>query len=216
MARRHPPTSVPFLRRRSNLWLVGALVLLAIAAILGAISRNGSGPHRALDSTATIVTATSATPTLPLDTPVSSAVPAGPTVTVVTPGLHVEPSQLQSARVVHVVDGDTIDVEIDGQKERVRYYGIDTPERGDACFSEATARNDELIDGSVLLLPDARNRDRYGRLLRYIFDANGNSVDERLIAEGLAHAWRQDGAYRDQLIALEDQTDAAKIGCLWE
>lgn len=218
MARRRQPVRVPFLRRRSNLWLAGALALLAIAGILGAISRNGSGPRAVPDSTATVVTTTGVTATRPVDTPVSSAVPAGPTATpfVVAPDLHPDPARLQPARVVHVVDGDTIDVEIEGQEERVRYYGIDTPERGDSCFSEATARNDELIDGNVLLLPDARDRDRSGRLLRYVFDAQGNSVDARLIAEGLAHAWREDGAYRDQLVALEDQADAARIGCLWE
>lgn len=217
MPRRRPPARVPFLRRRSNLWLVGALVLLAIAGILGLISRNGAGPRAVPDATATAgVPASSATPVPSAAIATSTATLAGPTVTVVSPELRPDPAELQAARVVHVVDGDTIDVEIDGKEERVRYYGIDTPERGDACFSEATARNDELIDGNVLLLPDARDRDRYGRLLRYVFDAQGNSVDARLIAEGLAHAWREDGAYRDQLVALEDQTDAARIGCLWQ
>ena len=217
MARRRQPVRVPFLRRRSNLWLVGALALLAIAGVLGLISRSGAGPRAVPDSTATFVT-TTATATRPFDTPVSSAVPAGTTATpfVVAPDLHPDPARLQAARVVHVVDGDTIDVEIDGKEERVRYYGIDTPERGDECFSEATERNDELIDGNVLLLPDARDRDRDGRLLRYVFDAQGNSVDARLIAEGLAHAWREDGAYRDQLVALEEQSQAVGVGCLWQ
>jgi endonuclease YncB( thermonuclease family) len=202
--------SLPFLRRRSTLWLVGALVALGVAAILNIVSsRGGAGPHAVPTSTAAPLATNTGPP---------AATPAAPTPSpaLVAPDLHPDPARLQAARVVHIVDGDTIDVEIDGHKERIRYYGIDTPERGQPCFSEATARNDALVDGNVLLLPDARERDRYGRLLRYVFDGQDRSVDARLIAEGLAHAWRQDGAYRGELIALEDQTHAAATGCLWK
>jgi micrococcal nuclease len=117
--------------------------------------------------------------------------------------------------VIDVIDGDTIDVELNGREERVRYYGIDTPERGDDCFSEARRRNQELVGDAVLLLPDARERDRSGRLLRYVFDASGNSIDGQLIAEGLAYAWRDDGSHRDLLIGAEDGARAARAGCLW-
>jgi len=68
----------------------------------------------------------------------------------------------------------------------------------------------------VLLLPDARERDRFDRLLRYVFDTDGASIDAQMIAEGLAHAWTEDGAYRDQLIALEADARASGVGCLWE
>jgi micrococcal nuclease len=134
---------------------------------------------------------------------------------VAVPDLEPEADLLQRAEVVDIVDGDTIDVRIDGQEERVRYYGIDTPERGDDCFSEASDRSEALAGETVLLLPDARDRDRFGRLLRYVFDARGRSIDALLIAEGLAHAWREDGAYRDTLIALEGEASAAAVGCLW-
>jgi len=216
--RRRPPTSsLPFLRRRSTLWLVGALIALAIAAILNVVSRNGAGPNSVPTATGPSVSATATGPA-PAATLVTAGTPAAPanTPSIAAPDLHPDPARLQPALVLHIVDGDTIDVDIDGRQERIRYYGIDTPERGDPCFSEATARNDALVDGTVLLLPDARDRDRYGRLLRYVFDAQGQSVDARLIAEGYAHAWREDGAYRDQLIVLEDQTHTAAIGCLWQ
>ena len=117
---------------------------------------------------------------------------------------------------MRVIDGDTIDVRVDVAEERVRYYGVDTPERGDACFSEATDRNEQLVGDTVLLLPDARERDRYGRLLRYVFDTQGRSIDGQLIAEGLAHAWTEDGAYRDQLIEVEALASAGDVGCLWD
>jgi len=190
--------------------LIGALILLAIAGVLSAISRDGSGPDTVPDATTTAGSPVDVTSS---PTTTSAAVA---TVTVVAPDLSVDPAQLQPARVVDIVDGDTIDVEIDGVEERIRYYGIDTPERGDACFSEASARNEELIAGNVLLLSDARNRDRSGRLLRYVFDAEGASVDARLIVEGLALAWRDDGTFRNQLVELEEQTRTAGVGCLWE
>jgi endonuclease YncB( thermonuclease family) len=122
---------------------------------------------------------------------------------------------LQRADVEEVVDGDTIDVRLNGRTVRVRYYGVDTPERGDRCFREATDRNETLIGGKVLLLPDARLEDPNGRLLRYIFRADGTSVDATLVAEGFALAWRDDGRYREQLISLERQAQAAGRGCLW-
>jgi micrococcal nuclease len=145
--------------------------------------------------------------------------PAGiaptPTLAVALPGLNPDQQRLQPAEVVRVIDGDTIDVRLAGDVERIRYFGIDTPERGDRCFREATERNEALVGERVLLLPDARERDQFGRLLRYVFDDQGRSIDARLIAEGLAKAWRPDGAYRDELVELEEEIRAAGVGCLW-
>jgi micrococcal nuclease len=126
-----------------------------------------------------------------------------------------DPSRMQPARVLRVVDGDTIHVEIDGRDETVRFYGIDTTERGEACFDEATERTAALAGDEVRLLPDARGRDRYGRLLRYVYSPAGLSIDAEMVAEGLAHAWRQDGALRAPIIVLEDDAKAARLGCLW-
>ena len=126
-----------------------------------------------------------------------------------------DPATLQSVPLLRVVDGDTIHVEIDGRDETVRFYGIDTPGRGDPCFAEATTRTSELVGSRALLLPDARERDRYGRLLRYVYTGDGLSVDASLIAEGLARAWRDDGALRDPLVVLEDLARAYHRGCLW-
>jgi len=122
---------------------------------------------------------------------------------------------LKEARVEEVLDGDTIDVILDGRLTRVRYYGVDTPERGDRCFREATDRNESLVGGRVLLLPDARDEDAFGRELRYVFTREGVSVDATLVAEGFGQAWRQDGRYRDDIIGLEGEAQAAGRGCLW-
>lgn len=125
-------------------------------------------------------------------------------------------TSLQEGKVEKIIDGDTIDVRINGSIARIRYFGVDTPERGDKCFREATDRNTQLVGEKVLLLPDARTEDNFGRLLRYVFLADGTSVDATLVAEGFGWAWTRDGRYRDQIVGLEDEAEAADRGCLWK
>lgn len=123
---------------------------------------------------------------------------------------------MQRARVARIVDGDTLHVEVDGRDETVRLFGINAPEVGQPCADEATARLRALAAGEVRLLPDARDRDRYGRLLRYVYAPDGLSIDAALVAEGLALAWRQDGALRVGIIALEEDARGGRAGCLWQ
>jgi endonuclease YncB( thermonuclease family) len=124
---------------------------------------------------------------------------------------------LQQGRVLDVIDGDTIGVTLpDGTHAEVRYFGVDTPERGTRCFREATDRNEALVGSTVLLLPDKRDKDAFGRLLRYVFTPDGVSIDATLVAEGFGNAWREDGAYRDVIIRLETEAQAAGRGCLWK
>jgi micrococcal nuclease len=123
--------------------------------------------------------------------------------------------QLDDAVVYKIVDGDTIEVLLDGVLETVRYYGVDTPERGTECFRDATERNRRLVGSKVRLLPGERDRDSFARLLRYVFLSDGTSVDATLVAEGFGLAWRDDGQYREQIIALEGEARANGRGCLW-
>jgi len=128
----------------------------------------------------------------------------------------VAPSGAVPVQVTEIVDGDTLHVvAVDGTELTVRLFGVDTPERGEACYAEATARLAALAGSEVLLLPDVRLEDRGGRALRYVFTAEGASIDAALVDEGLAVAWRDDGAYRDQIVALEDTARSAGTGCLW-
>ncbi len=92
--------------------------------------------------------------------------------------------------VTGVVDGDTIDVRsATGSVERVRLIGVDTPERGQCGFTEAAQALERLTaGGQVALVAGALDdRDRYGRLLRYV-DARGTDTGARLIESGLAVA----------------------------
>jgi micrococcal nuclease len=100
----------------------------------------------------------------------------------------------QTARVVRVVDGDTIVVRLAGREERVRYIGVDTPETVKPgtpvqCFGKkASAENHRLVDGRrVRLVQDAEERDRYGRLLAYVYRASdGLFVNRELVRRGYA------------------------------
>ena len=93
---------------------------------------------------------------------------------------------------VRVVDGDTIKVIYEGKEESVRYLLMDTPESKDrrTCVQpyakEASQRNEELLKNSKVTLEFEKSaRDKYGRLLAYVF-ADDVSVQETLIREGYA------------------------------
>ena len=95
-------------------------------------------------------------------------------------------------RVVRVVDGDTIHVQLDGRRENVRYIGVDTPESVKPgtpvqCFAKrAGAFNRRLVAGErVRLVLDAEHRDRYGRLLAYVYTGR-TMVNAALVREGYA------------------------------
>lgn len=91
--------------------------------------------------------------------------------------------------VVSMIDGDTFDAERDGTGERVRIIGIDTPEREQCGYAEASAALREAIGGrSITLVSGAEtDRDQYGRLLRYV-ELDGADVGLDLIERGLAVA----------------------------
>ena len=126
-----------------------------------------------------------------------------------------------SAEVLSVTDGDTIKVRIDGRTETVRYIGIDTPEPyrdGEpACYSkQATERNQMLVEGKVVqLVADAEDRDRFDRLLRYVY-VDGELVNETLIAEGFATTLtiKPNTSKADQFANAEENAQAAGLG-LW-
>lgn len=118
-------------------------------------------------------------------------------------------------QVVEVLDGHTMDVRAGGSTFRIRIFGIVAPKRGEACEDEARERLEELAGRRVQLASDERLEDEHGRQLRYVYTMGGESVDAILIMEGLAEAWRRDGALRDTLVAYEEQARAQGTGCLW-
>ncbi len=127
----------------------------------------------------------------------------------------VDAERLPARRVDHVVDGDTLVVLDEGSRERVRSYGMAAPESDERCGPEATDRLTQLAGTQVRVLTDRRLADQFGRQLRYLFTPDGRSIEATLIQEGLARAWRDDGTFRGQFVALESAARAARRGCLW-
>ncbi|MDQ4075204.1 MAG: thermonuclease family protein [Chloroflexota bacterium] len=120
------------------------------------------------------------------------------------------------ASVTAVIDGDTIDVEINGQPYRVRYIGVDTPERGDPFYHEASQANADLVAGrDVWLEKDVSETDRYGRLLRYVY-VGDVMVNAELLRQGYARVltYPPDVAHAEEFVALEQRAREAKMG-LW-
>ncbi len=152
------------------------------------------------------------------------SLPAEPTSTSVDyPPL---PDNLTPARFARVVDGDTIIVRINGVQERVRLIGIDTPESADPrrpvqCFGrEAAEHARQLLNGATTVWleedPSQDSRDRFGRLLRYVWLEDGRMINLEQIAQGFAYEYTYDVPYRYQAIfkAAEQEARAAQRG-LW-
>lgn len=117
----------------------------------------------------------------------------------------------QVVNVTRVIDGDTIDTSIG----RVRFYGVDTPERGEECFDEATAVTKRLAGSEVRLEKGPRLTDSFDRHLSYVYDITGNSIDEQLVKGGFALAWTRDGQHRDALVEMQRIARDVEAGCLW-
>lgn len=135
------------------------------------------------------------------------------------------PAGLSRAQVVRVVDGDTVDVIVEGGEERVRLIGLDTPETHSPrepvqCFgSEATERAVQLLDEQTVFVElDSTQgvRDRYGRLLGYLWLTDGRLVNLELIAEGYAFEYTYDRPYKYQAVFRQAEKDAqARQAGLW-
>ena len=120
------------------------------------------------------------------------------------------------ARVVRVIDGDTIEIE---GGARVRYIGIDAPEvypQTEYYGTEAWAKNRELVEGkTVTLEKDVTEADVYGRLLRYVY-VDGVFVNGELVRLGYARAisYPPDTKYQERLAQLEEEAREAGRG-MW-
>jgi|SRR6056297_2622686 len=109
--------------------------------------------------------------------------------------------------VSNVVDGDTIDVIIDGEEERIRMIGVDTPETKDPrttveCFGkEASQKTEEELSGKEVRLEfdeTQGERGKYGRLLVYVFLKDGTNFNKSLIKQGYAHEYTYNIPYKYQ------------------
>lgn len=126
------------------------------------------------------------------------------------------PSRL--ALVTRVIDGDTVVLD---SGERVRYIGIDSPEKSGspevvALGRAATEHNRRLVEGKTVRLEfDVRPRDRHGRLLAYVY-VDAIFVNARMVEDGYAFAYTvpPDVQYAERFRELERQAREERRG-LW-
>lgn len=133
-----------------------------------------------------------------------------------------EPLETAVVPVTRVVDGDTVEVRLDGKTEDVRYIGVDTPETVKPgapvdCFGpQASAFNHRLVEGRrVRLVFGVEQRDVYGRLLAYVY-LGERFVNAELVRRGLARTLTipPNDRYAGRLKRLEIAASRAGRG-LW-
>lgn len=134
----------------------------------------------------------------------------------------VVPPDSIEALAIRAVDGDTIEVEIEGESYKVRYIGIDTPELHHPTkpvgyyAQEAYEKNRELVEGqTVFLEKDVSETDRYGRLLRYVY-VGDVFVNAYLVQQGYAQVstYPPDIKYQERFLELQREARDAGRG-LW-
>lgn len=202
-----------------------AFVLIGVTLPLGAAGGSADSPPTPRSVAAATAPAEPAdepapdpaeTPT-PRPTRAPSATPEPTTVLGEAPTGAVE-----TGTVVNVVDGDTIDVLVEGVEVRVRYIGMDAPEVRSGVEwlgPEATAANAALVEGKeVVLEKDVSETDQYGRALRHVWVADGDGwllVNRELIRQGFASVTTipPDVKYVDELyLPAQDEAQAAAMG----
>lgn len=122
--------------------------------------------------------------------------------------LSIDTANAEAAKILRIVDGDTIEVSIDAKTEKIRVIGIDTPETVDPrksveCMGmEASNKAKELLKvGNEVYLesdPSQDNRDKYSRLLRYIWINENLDFGKLMIEEGYAYEYTYDLPYKYQ------------------
>ena len=197
---------------RKNIGLFLALLLLLIVLLSSKKTAKTEPQVESLFVTAA-PTQTQSPPKITLTNTINPSLSSFPTPTSVPKNDRIQ------AKVISVVDGDTIKIE---SGETVRYIGIDTPESVDPrkpvqCFAkEASKKNEELVMGKTIELEnDISDRDRYGRLLRYVWIGD-EMVNEKLVREGFArsYSYPPDIKYQENLIEAERQAKEENRG-LW-
>lgn len=132
--------------------------------------------------------------------------------------------ELVDVTLDRAVDGDTIKVNYNGNVDTVRYLLVDTPEtkKPDSCVQpygeDASKRNKELVNSGKLQLEFDKgdHRDKYGRLLAYVY-VDGKSVQEALLKEGLArvaYVYEPNTKYIDQFKKDEQEAKTEKLS-IW-
>ena len=190
-------------KRQSYLLVAGSFLVLSILSIgFGSDSKQDTVDNKASETVANNPdTSIPVSPAEPKPEPVISPEPKPETPAVIS-----GPTKLDGPlyKVVSVVDGDTIKVELNGKKETIRFIGMDTPETKDPrkpvqCYGpEAYSRMQHYAQSKSVRLesdPSQGDRDKYDRLLRYVYTEDGKNIAYQMIKEGYAREYTYSKAY---------------------
>lgn len=144
---------------------------------------------------------------------------------VATPVLSRDVNSDELFDVVRIADGDTITISMDGVSEKIRFIGIDTPEIGnvnkpsDCLAEEAKKEMESVLEGHQVRLEfdeTQGERDKYGRLLAYVYLDEGTFLNRLMIQKGFAHEYTYQKKYKyvDDFMADEDKAQFEEIG-IW-
>lgn len=116
--------------------------------------------------------------------------------------------------VSRIIDGDTIVLD---NNERVRLIGINAPELKERCGIESKKKLEELIDDKIIMEKDISERDRYNRLLRYVY-VNDKHMNLEMIKTGYATSWPYppDIKYKKEFNKAQKDAEKNNAGCLWK
>jgi len=122
--------------------------------------------------------------------------------------------QIEYMKVLTVIDGDTIELE---NKQNVRLIGINAPEAGKTCYSEAKSKLEDLTKGKIVKLEkDVDDKDQYGRLLRYVY-VDDTFVNLEMVRLGLAHKYEYGSNTKYSTLFEQAENEAKQNeGCLWK
>jgi micrococcal nuclease len=134
--------------------------------------------------------------------------------------------KIADGKIAHVIDGDTVDIDINGRTERVRLIGVNTPEtkhptKPIECFGpEASAYMTQLLPKgtTVRIERDVEARDRYGRMLLYLYLGSDNLfINLDLVARGYGTPMsiEPNTFHRNDFVRAAAQAEAANVG-LWK
>jgi micrococcal nuclease len=120
----------------------------------------------------------------------------------------------QEAQFLRTIDGDTIEVDINGNKEKIRLLGINTPEKNMPFSNESFIFLNSFVNKKIILISDKEDVDKYNRKLRYVFFEN-RLINKEILLKGLGNAFMTSGlSLENELLKAEKEAIDKKEG-IW-
>ena len=121
----------------------------------------------------------------------------------------------ENAILLRVIDGDTIETNVNGEIWTIRMLGINTPEKKMPFSNEGKALLSQFVNKSIVLLRDIEDIDKYNRKLRYVF-YNNRFLNREILEQGFANSYYTTGIeYQQELLSAETKARISELG-IWQ